>query len=108
MKKIIMAVFSRKAADEIVQGAHFTNRTFGGFINGQIIDSFIIGLICFIVMTLFGWEYTLLISCIIGITNIIPFFGPFIGANTVGVTAPDGGYEAVHILRYIHNHIAAI
>ena len=80
MKKIIMAVFSRKAADEIVQGAHFTNRTFGGFINGQIIDSFIIGLICFIVMTLFGWEYTLLISCIIGITNIIPFFGPFIGA----------------------------
>ena len=80
MKKIIMAVFSSKAADEIVQGAHFTNRTFGGFINGQIIDSFIIGLICFIVMTLFGWEYTLLISCIIGITNIIPFFGPFIGA----------------------------
>ncbi len=80
MKKIIMAVFSRKAADEIVQGAHFTNRTFGGFINGQIIDSFIIGVICFIVMTLFGWEYTLLISCIIGITNIIPFFGPFIGA----------------------------
>ena len=80
MNKIIMAVFSRKAADEIVQGAHFTNRTFGGFINGQIIDSFIIGLICFIVMTLFGWEYTLLISCIIGITNIIPFFGPFIGA----------------------------
>lgn len=80
MKKIIMAVFSRKAADEIVQGTHFTNRTFGGFINGQIIDSFIIGLICFIVMTLFGWEYTLLISCIIGITNIIPFFGPFIGA----------------------------
>ena len=80
MKKIIMAVFSRKAADEIVQGAHFTNRTFGGFINGQIIDSFIIGLICFIVMTLFGWEYTLLISCIIGITNIIPFLGPFIGA----------------------------
>lgn len=80
MKKIIMAVFSRKAADEIVQGAHFTNRTFGGFINGQIIDSFIIGFICFIVMTLFGWEYTLLISCIIGITNIIPFFGPFIGA----------------------------
>ena len=80
MKKIIMAVVSRTAADEIVQGAHFTNRTFGGFINGQIIDSFIIGLICFIVMTLFGWEYTLLISCIIGITNIIPFFGPFIGA----------------------------
>ena len=40
----------------------------------------IIGIICFLVMSLFGWEYSLLISCIIGITNIIPFFGPFIGA----------------------------
>ncbi len=79
-RKVIMALFSRKTADEIFKGASFTNKTFGGFINGKIIDSLIIGLICFIVMTLFGWEYSLLISCIIGITNILPFFGPFIGA----------------------------
>lgn len=79
-KKVIVALFSENTAEEILNGAAFTNRTFGGFINGKIIDSLIIGVICFIVMSLFGWEYTLLISCIIGITNIIPFFGPFIGA----------------------------
>ena len=80
IKKIILSVFKKNTADEILQGAAFTNKTFGGFINGKLIDSLIIGIICFIVMSIFGWEYTLLISCIIGITNIIPFFGPFIGA----------------------------
>ena len=63
-----------------MDGASFTNKTFGGFISSKIIDSLIIGLLCFVCMTIFGWEYTLLISCIVGITNIIPFFGPFIGA----------------------------
>lgn len=80
IKKIILSVFKKNTADEILQGAAFTNKTFGGFINGKLIDSLIIGIICFIVMSIFDWEYTLLISCIIGITNIIPFFGPFIGA----------------------------
>lgn len=79
-KKIIIALFKDSTATEILEGATFTNRTFGGFINGKIIDSMIIGVICFIVMTAFDWEYSLLISCIIGITNVIPFFGPFIGA----------------------------
>ena len=80
IKKLILAAFKENTAREILSGAEFTNKTFGGFINGKIIDSIIIGIICFIVMSIFGWEYTLLISCIIGITNIIPFFGPFIGA----------------------------
>ncbi len=79
-KKIIVAVFKEDTAEEILNGATFTNKTFGGFINGKIIDSLIIGIICFVVMTAFDWEYSLLISCIIGITNVIPFFGPFIGA----------------------------
>lgn len=79
-KKIIIAVFKESTAKEIMEGAAFTNKTFGGFINGKIIDSLIVGVICFIAMSIFGWEYSLLISCIIGITNIIPFFGPFIGA----------------------------
>lgn len=79
-KKIIIAFFSEKTSKEIFEGAAYTNETFGRFINGKIIDSLIVGLICFICMTIFGWEYSLLISCIIGITNIIPFFGPFIGA----------------------------
>ena len=80
IKKVILAVFSEDAAEEIFHGAAYTNKTFGGFISGKIIDSFIIGILCFIIMMIFGWEYPLLISCIVGITNIIPFFGPFIGA----------------------------
>ncbi|MGX8773459.1 MAG: AI-2E family transporter [Bacillota bacterium] len=79
-KKVIVAHFKEKTAEEILEGAEYTNKTFGGFISGKIIDSVIIGILCFIIMSLFGWEYSLLISCVIGITNIIPFFGPFIGA----------------------------
>lgn len=78
-KKLIVAHCKENTAEEILEGAEYTNRTFGGFISGKIIDSLIVGIICFIVMTIFGWEYSLLISCIIGVTNIIPFFGPFIG-----------------------------
>lgn len=80
LKKLIFAIFKEDHAEKTLEIARFTNSAFGGFISGKIIDSGIIGLICFLVMTLFGWEYSLLISCIIGITNIIPFFGPFIGA----------------------------
>ncbi|NLD19188.1 MAG: AI-2E family transporter [Clostridiales bacterium] len=80
VKKIVIGHFKESTAQEILDGAKFTNKSFGGFINGKLIDSLIIGCICFVVMTIFDWEYSLLISCIIGITNIIPFFGPFIGA----------------------------
>ncbi|MBQ6371286.1 MAG: AI-2E family transporter [Firmicutes bacterium] len=80
IKKFIVANFKERTVEEIFSGASYTNKTFGGFISGKIIDSVIIGIICFLVMSVFGWEYSLLISCIVGITNIIPFFGPFIGA----------------------------
>ena len=80
IKKAILASFKEDTAEEIFEGAKFTNKTFGGFISGKIIDSIIIGIICFLVMSIFRWEYALLISCIVGLTNIIPFFGPFIGA----------------------------
>lgn len=79
-KKLLLSVCSEENAEQILKGAAFTNKTFGGFINGKLIDSLIIGILCFVFMSLFKWEYPLLISCIIGITNIIPFFGPFIGA----------------------------
>lgn len=79
-KKLILAVCKEERANTIFEGAAFTNKTFGGFINGKIIDSLIIGLICFVMMSIFQWEYPLLISCIVGMTNVIPFFGPFIGA----------------------------
>ena len=79
-KKIVNAFLSKKHAEELFDFTAFTNHTFGGFITGKIIDSLIIGLICFVSMTLLRLPYPVLISTIIGITNIIPFFGPFIGA----------------------------
>lgn len=78
--KTSIALVSPKRSRELEDFVTFTNKTFGGFINGKIIDSLIIGIICFIVMTIFGWPYPILVSTIIGVTNIVPFFGPFIGA----------------------------
>ena len=79
-KKIVFAVFNNSNSNKFLYGAHFVNRTFGKFINGKLIDSFIIGMICFIFMSIVDWPYIMLISVIVGVTNIIPFFGPFIGA----------------------------
>jgi len=79
-KKIILALFKPQRAENIFELGRITNETFGGFINGKIIDSIIIGIICFVVMTLLKLPLTMLISVVIGVTNVIPFFGPFIGA----------------------------
>lgn len=79
-RKIAYSVFKKENADKFLYGAHFINLTFGKFINGKLIDSFIIGMMCFIFMSIVDWPYTMLISVIVGVTNIIPFFGPFIGA----------------------------
>lgn len=79
-KRSIYAFFDNKKADRIIFLTSLTNRVFNNFIGGKIIDSLIIGILCYIGMSLLKMPYTLLISVIIGITNIIPFFGPFIGA----------------------------
>lgn len=79
-KKLILATASEEKAKEIFEFGTFANKTFGGFINGKIIDSIIIGIICFVAMTILKLPLPTLISVIIGVTNIIPFFGPFIGA----------------------------
>ena len=57
-----------------------SNEIFGGFIIGKIIDSAIIGVLCFIGITILDMPYILLVSVIVGVTNVIPFFGPYIGA----------------------------
>lgn len=57
-----------------------TNRIFSGFISGKLLDSLIVGIICFICLTILKMPYAMLISVIVGVTNIIPMFGPFIGA----------------------------
>ena len=79
-KRLLYSLLNIESAEKLLEGIRFTDRTFMGFINGKLLDSAIIGLICYIVCAILGMPYTLLVSVIIGITNIIPFFGPLIGA----------------------------
>lgn len=79
-KKIIYAFLKEEKANNLINNVRFANRTFGGFISGKIIDSIMIGVICFIGMTILKIPYSLLISVIVGVTNVIPYFGPFLGA----------------------------
>nr|WP_297176113.1 AI-2E family transporter [uncultured Agathobaculum sp.] len=87
-KKMTYSLFSIDRANRIMGRVAYVHRVFGGFITGKLIDSLIIGLLCFFGLRLFigfglmtmDQSFALLISVIIGVTNIIPFFGPFIGA----------------------------
>lgn len=80
VKRLTYTIFALEAAEKIRSGVEFTNKTFMGFIKGKLVDSAIIGVICYIFCAIADMPYALLISVIIGVTNIIPFFGPFIGA----------------------------
>ena len=80
MKKTVYAVFSKPRADRLVGLAHRADKIFAGFIIGKLIDSTIIGIMCFAGMLFIYPDYTVLFAVVIGITNMIPFFGPFIGA----------------------------
>ena len=64
----------------IFRGAHRVDRIFSGFVRGKLLDSLIIGILCFIVCSLLEFPYTPLVSLIVGVTNVIPFFGPYLGA----------------------------
>lgn len=77
---IVNGVFSARWAALIEKEVHYVDRMFNGFLMGKLLDSAIVGVICFIGTTLMGFRSAALISVIVGVTNIIPFFGPFIGA----------------------------
>lgn len=79
-RKITAAVFSKRVSDKILSFLDRSNTIFGKFISGKLLDSFIVGWITFFLLTIFKIPYVTLVSFIIGLTNIIPFFGPFIGA----------------------------
>ena len=79
-KKLTYALFKPKKANIVIQTARKSNEIFGGFISGKILDSMIIGIICYFVLLIMKMPYPVLVSVIVGVTNIIPFFGPFIGA----------------------------
>ena len=77
---VIRSMFKPKTADLVLEEISFVDRMFGGFIDGKILDSAIIGVLCYIGCLIFKFPNPLLIVAIVGITNVIPFFGPFIGA----------------------------
>lgn len=79
-KMIIYACLSRENANAVLDVARKSNRIFSGFISGKLIDSLIIGVLCFIGLSVLKMPYVILVSVIIGVTNVIPFFGPYIGA----------------------------
>lgn len=79
-KKILVACLSEERCDRFFDIGHRISEIFSGFIIGKIVDSLIIGVLCYIGMVILRLPYAVLISTIIGITNIIPFFGPIIGA----------------------------
>lgn len=79
-RKVIYAILPKNAANKVTEIIRRSNYTFGKFLSGKILDSLIIGIMTFIILYVCKMPYTLLVSVIVGITNIIPFFGPFIGA----------------------------
>jgi len=80
VKKLLYVFLQPDTANAALSIFRQTNKIFGGFISGKLIDSLIIGILCFIGVSILKMPYPLLISVFVGVTNIIPFFGPFIGA----------------------------
>jgi len=79
-RKTVYGLFSEEKVYWILRGAHKVDRIFSGFVRGKLLDSLIIGIICFISCTILQFPYAPLVSVIVGVTNVIPFFGPFLGA----------------------------
>ena len=77
---IVRSILKPKWADMVLEEIALVDKMFGGFIDGKIVDSAIIGVLCYIGCLIFRFPNALLVSVIVGITNVIPFFGPFIGA----------------------------
>ena len=84
-KMVIYAIMPGNWASSVIHSMRFTHQAFGGFISGKILDSAIIGVLCYIGTTLLDMPYAILVSVIVGVTNVIPFFGPYIGAVPSGL-----------------------
>ncbi|MBO4216744.1 MAG: AI-2E family transporter [Clostridia bacterium] len=80
IKKVFAAVLSDKRYNKLIYYTRVTDHTFGRFVTGTILDSVIFGVMCLLLMMIFGVPYYPLFSLTLAITNIIPFFGPFIGS----------------------------
>ena len=101
-KKIIYAVFKPKIGNIIVETVAKTNTIFGGFITGKILDSLIIGVIAYFGCLILHIPSTVLVAVIIGITNVIPVFGPFIGAiPSLLIVVIQSPWHALYLLIFI-------
>ena len=84
-KRIFYSTMSYKKANNVIAFWRLTHEKFGSFIIGKTFDSMIIGVLCFLILTVVNMPYAALVSVIVGVTNVIPFFGPFVGAAAGGV-----------------------
>lgn len=101
-KKLIYAVFKPKAGNIIVETVHKADEIFGGFIIGKIIDSAIIGVICYIGCCIMRIPDAMLVAVVVGVTNIIPVFGPFIGAiPSLLLVVIQSPWHALYLLIFI-------
>lgn len=79
-RKVVYSLFSEKNVYWVLRGSKRVDDIFSGFVRGKLLDSLIIGILCFIGCSILKFPYTPLVSVIVGVTNLIPFFGPFLGA----------------------------
>ena len=79
-RKVVYGLLPRDRVCWVLRAAHKVDDIFSGFVRGKLLDSLIIGILCFIGCSILKFPYTPLVSVIVGVTNIIPFFGPFLGA----------------------------
>ena len=101
-RKIVNATCSQKRKASLYEFASIVNETFVGFIVGRIIDSFIIGVLTFIILKICDIPFALMLSVIVGVTNVIPFFGPFIGAiPSVFILLLENPIEALYFVIII-------
>lgn len=84
-RKCNQALFSKETGSFLAKTVNEFIKIFGGFMSGKLVDSLIIGVICFVAMNILQLPYAMIISIIVGITNMIPYFGPFIGAVPGGI-----------------------
>lgn len=102
IERILLAIFSKKTVEKLKDLGREADTIFGKFIVGKFLDSFIIGVLCFIGLTIIKIKYALLISVIVGITNMIPYFGPFIGAvPAIIITFFDSPINALWVAIFI-------
>ena len=79
-RKVVYSLFPKETVYWVLRGGRKVDDIFSGFVRGKLLDSLIIGMLCFVCCSILKFPYTPLVSVIVGVTNIIPFFGPFLGA----------------------------